>query len=55
MLDQIVLCVVSCSRVDGFGLEYPVCVIRPPRGLRDAPSSNYPRQVDFTFEGGGGL
>ena len=23
---------------------------RPPRELRDAPSSNYPRQADFTFE-----
>lgn len=29
-----------------------VRVIRPPRELRDAPSSNYSRQADFTFEVG---
>lgn len=29
-----------------------VRVIRPPRELRDAPSSNYSRQANFTFEVG---
>jgi hypothetical protein len=35
-----------------FGLKFRFRVIRPPRGLRDAPSSNYARQADFTVEVG---
>lgn len=32
-----------------FWYELQLSVARPPRRLRDAPSSNYARQADFTF------
>jgi len=35
-----------------FGLEFRFRAIRPPCGLRDAPSSNCARQADFTVEVG---
>ena len=54
MLEQIVWRVVSWLAVL-MALDLSIIevrVIRPPREVRDAPSSNYPRQADFTFEVG---